>query len=138
MGDSLQTHVGPVERAATQQHVPDQGLDRRLADQADEEKLLNDLRADGPEGWQAEEKFPESRRLIGVLRPTVLFQRALGLFLQRLDVCHIRQTTGICKASTVITNGCGSIPISMRAPSMNFSKASQTCGRAGSGSSRGF
>lgn len=80
--DLLETHVRPVEGAATQQHVPDQSLDRRLADQPDEEKLLNDLRADSPEGWQSEEKFPESRRLIGVLRPTVLFQSALGLFLK--------------------------------------------------------
>lgn len=45
---SLKRHVGPVERAAGHQHVADQRLDGRLAHQANEEELLDDLRADCP------------------------------------------------------------------------------------------
>lgn len=75
--DSLQAHVRPVEGAAAEQHVADQGLDRRLADQADKKELLNDLRADRPEGRQTEQEFSESGRLVRVLRSTVLFQSAL-------------------------------------------------------------
>lgn len=41
---SLQGHVRPVEGRSAQQHVPDQGLDRGLAHQTDEEQLLDDLR----------------------------------------------------------------------------------------------
>lgn len=41
-------HVRPRERAAGEQHVPDQGLDRRLPYQPDEEQLFYHLRTDCP------------------------------------------------------------------------------------------
>jgi len=45
-GVSHGVYVRPAEAAAAKQHVPDERLDRRLAHQPDEEKLLDDLRAD--------------------------------------------------------------------------------------------
>jgi len=41
-------HVRPAERAAAEQHVADERLDRRLADEPHEEHLLDDLRRHGP------------------------------------------------------------------------------------------
>jgi hypothetical protein len=41
-------HRRPLEAVARQQHVPDQRLDRGLADEADEKQLLDDGRGDGP------------------------------------------------------------------------------------------
>lgn len=40
-------HVGPVEGAPTQEHVPDQCLDGGLAYEPDKEQLFDDLRGDG-------------------------------------------------------------------------------------------
>lgn len=74
---SLKTHVRPIEGAAAEEHVADQRLDGRLADQSHEEQLLDDLRADGPQRRQPQQQFAEARRLIRVLRSTVLFQSAL-------------------------------------------------------------
>jgi len=41
-------HVRPTERTAAEQHVSDERLNRRLADQSYEEHLLDDLRRHGP------------------------------------------------------------------------------------------
>lgn len=96
-GVSHGVYVRPAETAAAQQHVPDQRLDGRLAHQPDEEQLLDDLRADRAQGRQPEQQFAEPDRLVGILRPAVLFQGALRFFLQRLDVRHVRQSAGVCK-----------------------------------------
>jgi len=90
-------YVRPAEAAAAEQHVPDERLDGRLAHQSDEEQLLYDLRADRAQGRQPEQQFAEPDRLVGILRPAVLLQRALRLFLQRLDVRHVRQSASVCK-----------------------------------------
>ena len=39
-------HVGPVEAAATEEHVSYERLNRSLADQPHEEQLFDDLRTD--------------------------------------------------------------------------------------------
>lgn len=88
-------HVRPVEAAPAEKHVPDEGLDRCLSDESDEEQLLDHLRRHRSEGRQSQEQLAESRRLIGVLSPTVFFQSALRLLLKGLDVRHVRQTAGI-------------------------------------------
>lgn len=41
-------HVGPREGASGEEHVPDEGLYGRLADESHEEELFYDLRADCP------------------------------------------------------------------------------------------
>jgi len=88
--DSHGRHVGPVEAGSAEEHVADERFDGRLSDEADEEELLDDLRRDGAQRRQPQEELPEARRLRRILRPAVLFQRALRLFLQRLDVRHVR------------------------------------------------
>ena len=92
-------HVGPVEVGAAEEHVSDERLDGRLADQPDEEELFDDLRADGAQRRQPQQQFAETRRLVGVLRPAVLLQRTLRLLLQTLDVAHVRQTARVCKTT---------------------------------------
>jgi len=47
-------HVWPAERAAAKQHVSDECLDRRLADQSDEEHLFDDVRRHGPQRRQSQ------------------------------------------------------------------------------------
>lgn len=83
---SLKRHVGPIEGTAGEKHVPDEGLDGCLADEPDEEELLDDLRADGPQRGKPQKELAEACRLVGVLGPAVLFQCALAFFLQALDV----------------------------------------------------
>lgn len=90
-------YVRPAETAAAQQHVPDERFDGRLAHQPDEEQLLDYLRADRAQRRQPEQQFAEPNRLVRILRPAVLFQGALRLLLQRLDVRHVRQPAGVCK-----------------------------------------
>jgi len=90
-------HVRPAERAAAEQHVADERLNRRLADQSHEEHLLDDLRRHGPQRRQPQEQFSESRRLTRVLRTNVVFERALRLLLQAFDVRSVAQTTRIYK-----------------------------------------
>jgi len=41
---SLYWHVRPVERAAAEQHVPDESVDRCFTDQSYKEQLFDDLR----------------------------------------------------------------------------------------------
>ena len=89
-------HVRPIETRAGEEHVADERLDWRLADEPDEEELLDDLRRDGAQGGQPEQQLAETDRLIGVLGPAVLFERALRLLLQALDVAHVRQAARIC------------------------------------------
>lgn len=90
-GVSHRGHVGPVEAASAEQHVPDQRLDRRFPDQAHEEQLLDHLGRDRPQGGQPQQQLAESRRLVRVLGPAVLLERALRLLLKRFDVSHVRQ-----------------------------------------------
>ena len=90
-------HVGrPAERAAAQQHVANERLDGRLADEPDEEHLLDDLRGDGAQRRQPKQQLAEARRLRGVLRPDVVLERALRLLLDALDVRRVAQTTRVC------------------------------------------
>ena len=70
-------HVGPVEAAAAEEHVSDERLDGRLADESHEEELFDDLRTDAAQRRHAQQQFAESRRLVGVLRAYVLFEGAL-------------------------------------------------------------
>lgn len=88
--------IGPVEAVAAQQHVPDERLDRRLAHQPHEEELLDHLRRDRAQGRQSQQQLAEPRRLVRILRPAVLLQRALRLLLEGLDVRHVRETAGVC------------------------------------------
>ena len=74
----------PLEAVARDKHVPDQGLNGRLPHQPDEEELLDDGGRDCAEGGEAEEQLAEPGRLVGVLGPAVLLQRALRLLLQLL------------------------------------------------------
>jgi len=99
---SLYGHVGPVEGSAAEQHVPDERVDRRLADESDEEELLDDLRRDGAQRRQPQQQLAEARRLSGVLRPHVLLERALRLLLQVLDVRRVRQTARVYIVDTRI------------------------------------
>lgn len=89
-------HVGPVEAAPAEQHIPDQRLDRRFPDEADEEQLLDHLGRDRSQGRQSEQQLAESRRLVRVLGPAVLLERALRLLLKGLDVRHVRQSARVC------------------------------------------
>lgn len=68
----LNGHVGPVEAAAGQQHVPYQSLDGGFAHQTDEEELLYDRGRDGAERRQAQQQLPKPVWLVGVLAPHVL------------------------------------------------------------------
>ena len=81
----------PLEGVAGEQHVADKRLDRRLADQPDEEELLYHRGGDSSEGGQAEEELAEPGGLVGVLGPAVLLQRALRLLLQLLNHWRGRQ-----------------------------------------------
>ena len=100
-------HVGPVEAAAAEEHVSDERLDWRLADESHEEELFDDLRTDAAQRGHAQEQLAEARRLVGVLSPHVLLQRALRLLLETLDVHRVRQATRICKHKhTVKTVSC--------------------------------
>lgn len=76
-GVSHGVYVRPAETAAAQQHVSDERLDGRLAHQSDEEQLFDHLRADCAQRRQPQQQLAEPDRLIGILRPTVLFQGAL-------------------------------------------------------------
>ena len=67
---------GPL-KVPREEHVPDEGLDRRLAHEAHEEQLLYDGRRHRPEGGQSQQQFPEPRGLVGVVVPAVLLERAL-------------------------------------------------------------
>lgn len=95
---TLDGHVRPVEAAAGEQHVSNEGLDGGFTYQADEEKLLDDGRGDGAQRGQPQEQFAEAAGLVGVLAPHVFLQGALRLLLQALDVRRVRQATGICPA----------------------------------------
>lgn len=90
-------HVGPIETGSGEEHIADEGFDGRLAHEPDEEELLDDLGGDRPKGWEPKEKLPEPDGLVRVLRPAVLLQGALGLFLKALDVSHVRQAASVCK-----------------------------------------
>ena len=92
----LNGHVWPVERSAAEQHVSDESLDRRLADEADEEQLLDDLRRDGAQRRKPQQQLAETRRLARVLRAHVLLQRALRLLLNRLHVIDVRYPARVC------------------------------------------
>ena len=94
----LNRHIRPVEWAAAEQHVSDERLDRRLADEAHEEQLLDHLRRDGAQRRQPQKQLAEARGLTGILRPDVLFQRALWLLLDRLHVSDVRDTAGVWNA----------------------------------------
>ena len=75
-------HVGrPAERSAAEQHISDESVDGRLADETHEEQLLDDLRGDGAQRRQAQQQLAEARRLRGVLRADVVLERALRLLL---------------------------------------------------------
>ena len=82
----------PLEGAAREEHVPDEGLDRGLADEAHEEQLLYDGRRHRPEGGQSQQQLPEPGRLVGVLTAAVLLECALTLFLKLLDDCCISES----------------------------------------------
>ena len=69
-------HRGPL-KVPGEEHVPDEGLDRRLAHQAHKEELLNDGRGHCPEGGQPQQQLSKSCRLVGVVVPAVLLERAL-------------------------------------------------------------
>jgi len=94
----LHGHVRPVEGAAAEQHVSDERLDRRLADEPNEEQLLDDLRRDGAQRRQPQQQLAEARRLTGILRPDVLFQRTLRLLLDRFHVSDVRDSARVCNA----------------------------------------
>ena len=68
---------GPLEGVAREEHVPDEGLDRRLAHQTHKEELLNDGGRHRPEGGQPQQQLSKPRRLVGVVVPAVLLERAL-------------------------------------------------------------
>lgn len=48
-----------------------------------------------PQRWKPQEQLAEACRLVGILRSAVLLERTLGLFLQRLDMRDIGQSTRI-------------------------------------------
>lgn len=41
--------IGPIETGSGEEHIADEGLDGRFADEPDEEELLDDLGRDGAE-----------------------------------------------------------------------------------------
>ena len=82
---------GPL-KVPREEHVPDEGLDRRLAHEAHEEQLLYDGRRHRPEGGQSQQQLPEPGRLVGVLTAAVLLECALTLFLKLLDDCCISES----------------------------------------------
>ena len=88
-------HAGPLEGVAGEEHVPDEGLDRRLADQADKEQLFYHRGGHSSQGGEAEEELAEAGGLVGVLGPAVLLQGALRLLLQLLDVVGVRKATSV-------------------------------------------
>ena len=108
-GEAAWSHVpsahrgaGPLEGVAREEHVPDQGLDGRLADQPDKEQLLYHWGGDSPEGGQPQQKLAEPGGLVGILRPTVLLQGTLGLFLKLLDHWRGRQSDSVWKENETV------------------------------------
>ena len=87
--------VGPLEAVARQQHVPDEGLYGRLADQPNEEELFYHRRGYSSQGGEPEQQLAEPCRLVGILTTAVLLQRALGLLLELLDVLGISEATRV-------------------------------------------
>ena len=73
----LDGHVGPVERAATEQHVTYERVDGRLADQSYEEQLLDDVRGHGAQRRQSQQQLAEPCRLSWILRPDVVLESTL-------------------------------------------------------------
>ena len=67
---------GPL-KVPGEEHVPDEGLNRRLAHEAHKEQLLYDGGRHRAEGGQSQQQLPEPRRLVGVVVPAVLLERAL-------------------------------------------------------------
>jgi hypothetical protein len=91
----------PLEAVARYQHVPDEGLDGRLADEPDEEELLDDGGGDGAEGGEAQQQLAEPGGLVGILGAAVLLQGALRLLLQLLDHRWRRQPDGVWKGGWI-------------------------------------
>ena len=67
----------PLEGAPREEHVPDEGLDRRLAHEAHKEQLLYDGGRHRPEGGQSQQQLSKPRGLVGVVVPAVLLKGAL-------------------------------------------------------------
>lgn len=82
-------HVGPVVAGAREQHVAEQRLNGRLADQANEEKLLDHWGGHDAQGGETEEEASKAVGLAGVLIPYVLLQGTLGLLLDALHVGNV-------------------------------------------------
>ena len=85
LGRLLERQVRPAERRAGEQHVFDQRFDRRFADQAHEEQLLDHICADRPKRRQTQQQLAEPTVLVRVVRARVLLQRQLRFLLQILD-----------------------------------------------------
>ena len=85
----------PLEAVSGDEHVPDEGLDGRLAHQPHEEELLYDGGGDGAEGGEAEQQLAEPGGLVGVLGAAVLLQGALRLLLKLLDHGRRCQSDGV-------------------------------------------
>ena len=67
---------GPL-KVPREEHVPDEGLDRRLAHEAHEEQLLYDGGRHRPEGGQSQQQLSKPRGLVGVVVPAVLLKGTL-------------------------------------------------------------
>lgn len=103
-----------AEAAAAEEHISQERVDRRFADEAGEEELLDGLRIDRPEGRQAEEDLAEAGGLVRVLVADVLLQRALDLLLNAVDVASVGQAIDICKRGGMVDWEVGIRQISMR------------------------
>lgn len=85
----LSGHVWPADGATGELHVPDKRLDRRLANQAHEEELRDEVGGHGSQGGQTEQKPAKALGLTRILHALVLSQSHLNFLLQALDVCRI-------------------------------------------------
>ena len=78
------------------EHLHEERLDGRVADQFEEEEVLEALEADGAQGGQTQQQFGEAARLLGVRHARRLVQGLVDLLAQLFHLRHRLQTLGVC------------------------------------------
>ncbi len=73
------------------QHLQQERVDGRVADQLEEEEVLQTLEADAAEGGETQQQLGEAAGLVRVLSLAVLLQGRVHLLTQSLHHLHRRQ-----------------------------------------------
>lgn len=77
------------------EHLQQERLDGRVADELEEEQVFQALEPDGTERGQAEQQLGEAARLLGVRGSRVLLERGVHLLAQHLHLRHRLQPFSI-------------------------------------------